>query len=229
MYGNFLVEGDKLVRELLQSELKVLSVYKLTGTSYEIPDNHTAVFEVTESELQKISTHENPNQVLAIAKIPDTALDLTQFESTKGVVLLCDHIADPGNAGSIIRTAEWFGVSSVIFSENSVDLYNPKVVSAAKGSLFRIPCFTYDLQTLLKKNVRKQVYGTFMQGSSIYTVSPSDDAMVIIGNEANGITNDLLPFIAHRLSVPAFGKAESLNAAVATGIVLSEFARKHST
>lgn len=228
MYGKFLVEGDKLVRELLESNFKVDAIYKVQSAKFVVPGKTTEIVEVTEAELQKISTHETPNKVVAVASIPIQHSTSTVQPSDKGLVVVCDNLSDPGNAGTIIRTAEWFGVSSVVFSGNSVDIYNPKVVSAAKGSLFRVSCLYADLKQLLSDNKDKKVYGTFMEGDNIYKTALTENAFVVIGNEANGISEELLPLMDAKISVPSFGKAESLNAGIAAAIVLSEFARRKS-
>ncbi len=227
MYGKFLVEGDKLVRELLASDFKVDAVYAVDnwqlGTGY----GKIMPTIITESELRKISTHENPNQVVAIACIPDLSLSTSHSPLTTSLYIVCDNLSDPGNAGAIIRIADWFGIDKAFFSDASVDIYNPKVVSAAKGSLFRVNCFYTDLKKLFEENKHLKVYGTFMNGENIYKASLDKSAFILIGNEANGISEELLPYIQHKISIPSFGKAESLNAAVATGIVVSEFKRRN--
>ena len=232
MYGKFLVEGDKLVRELLHSGFKIDAIYSVNDwqmtshTPDESPDNQLKHVFISENELKKISTHETPNQVLAVVDIPKPKPGAIYTKLNTGLYLACDELNDPGNAGTIIRTAEWFGVDAIFFSENSVDIYNPKVVNAAKGSLFRIPCYYEDLGNIFEANRHLSVYGTFMDGENIYESNLDKNAFVLIGNEANGISHELTPFIHHRISVPAFGKAESLNAGVATGVVLSEFRRR---
>lgn len=233
MYGKFLVEGDKLVRELLQSGFKVDTVFKVKGWSVDLGSRKVELIDVTEDELKRISTHENPNQVIAVTGIPQSAIRLvppyagnTQSAIEDELVIVCDKLSDPGNAGTIIRIADWFGIGKVFFSENSVDIYNPKVVNSAKGSLFRVKCFYTDLKHLFETNPQLKVYGTFVNGENIYKASLSKSAFIVIGNEANGISDELLPFIQRKISIPSFGKTESLNAAVATGIVLSEFKRR---
>jgi len=226
MYGKFLVEGDKLVRELLASPFKIQAIFKTSAWHEDLKRDKIEVIEVTEEKLRKISTHENPNQVLAIAEIPVSDTELLTRKLVKGLYLACDNLSDPGNAGTIIRTADWFGISNIFFSENSVDVFNPKVVSAAKGSLFRVACHYIDLKKLFENNAGLAVYGTFMDGQNIFGVTLDKDAIIVIGNEANGIGEELLPFITQKLSIPNFGKAESLNAAVAAGIVINEFRRR---
>ena len=227
MYGKFLVEGDKLVRELLASDYKVDAVYAVDSWQLTIGSEKISITSVTDEELRKISTHENPNHVVAIVDIPKSEIRNPKSEIKNGLVIVCDNLSDPGNAGAIIRIADWFGIDKVFFSEDSVDIYNPKVVSAAKGSLFRINCFYTDLKKLFEKNKHLKVYGTFMNGENIYKSSLDNNAFILIGNEANGISDGLLPYIQHKISIPSFGKAESLNAAVATGIVVSEFKRRN--
>ena len=226
MYGKFLVEGDKLVRELLQSTFKVDAIFKLKGWEFSFKGEKPDVFEVSEDELRKIATHESPNQVLAVALIPKYNATMPAAKLEDGLYVACDNLNDPGNAGAIIRTADWFGVKKVFFSEDSVDVYNPKVVNAAKGSLFRLECNSAKLESLFEANKHIKVYGAFMQGESIYKTELDKNAFIVIGNEANGISSDLLPFIHHRITIPSFGGAESLNAAVAAGILMSEWKAK---
>jgi TrmH family RNA methyltransferase len=224
MYGKFLVEGDKLVRELLSSNYKVEAVYAVKD--YQLPPAASGYLtEISEEELRKISTHENPNQVVAVSEIKSEIRN-PKAEIGKELVIVCDHLSDPGNAGSIIRIADWFGIDKVFFSENSVDIYNPKVVNSAKGSLFRVNCFYADLKKLFEENPALKVYGTFMNGENIYSAALPKSAFILIGNEANGISEDLLPFIHQQIAIPSFGNAESLNAAIAAGIVVSEFKRR---
>lgn len=225
MYGKFLVEGDKPVRELLASDFKVHTVFSVEGWSSPLLQKVTEQVLVTENELAKISTLENPKDVVAVAEIPSVRFSITEFKLS-GLALCIDNLNDPGNAGTIIRIADWFGIENVFFSENSVDIYNPKVVSAAKGSLFRVKCVYTDLKALLAAQPSVPVYGTFMDGDNIYKASLPDKAFVVIGNEANGIGEELLPFVSNRITIPSFGNAESLNAGVATGIVVSEFKRR---
>ncbi len=224
MYGKFLVEGDKPVRELLKSNFKVDAIYRIQNTNYQVRSKETELIDVTETELKKISTHENPNLSIAVAQIPvSVSSGLVQ---TEGLYLVCDSLNDPGNAGSIIRIADWFGIEKVFFSENSVEVYNPKTVSAAKGSLFRVECVYTDLKKLFELNENIKVFGTFMNGNNVYTSALDKNGFILIGNEANGISDELIPFVSEKISIPSFGKAESLNAAVAAGIVVSEFRRR---
>lgn len=224
MYGKFLVEGDKLVRELLASNVKTDAIYALEGWKSANTTNKAEITVVSATDLERISTHESPNQVIAVAEIPKT--NYSNHPLSDGLYIALDQIQDPGNAGTIIRIADWFGINTIFLSEGSVDIYNPKVVSSAKGSLFRTQCHYVDLAQLFKDNSNLPVYGTFMDGDNIYKTALDKSAMIVIGNEANGINSELLPFITKKISIPNFGKAESLNAAVAAGIVVSEFRRE---
>ncbi len=225
MYGKFLVEGDKPVRELLASGFKVHSVFSISSWQLPIAAKGWEHVVVSESELKRISTLENPKEVIAVAEIPTHELP-NVIGTVNGLVLCLDNLNDPGNAGTIIRIADWFGIPHVFLSENSVDIYNPKVVNAAKGSLLRVSCIYTDLGNLFAANPTVPVYGTFMDGQSLYQTDLPESAFVVIGNEANGISAELFPFVTQRIAIPSFGSAESLNAGVATGIVVSEFKRR---
>lgn len=221
MYGKFIVEGEKLVRELLHTELTVDRVF----STVQLPEikHLTELVEVTEAELAKIATQQQPDKMLAVVSIPPaSAPGLLQDD----LYLALDEINDPGNAGTIIRIADWFGIKQVFLSPNTVDIYNPKTVAAAKGSLFRVPCSHVNLTQLMKANPSLPVFGTFMQGENIYHTPLPQKGIIIIGNEANGISAEVEALVTQKITIPSFGKAESLNAGVATGIVLSEFKRQ---
>lgn len=221
MYGKFIVEGEKLVRELLHTDLTVDTVF----STVQLPEikHLTELVEVTEAELAKIATQQQPDKMLAVVSIPPAgAPGLLQDD----LYLALDEINDPGNAGTIIRIADWFGIKQVFLSPNTVDIYNPKTVAAAKGSLFRVPCSYENLPQLMKANPSLPVLGTFMQGENIYLTPLPQKGIIIIGNEANGISAEVEALVTQKLTIPSFGKAESLNAGVATGIVLSEFKRQ---
>lgn len=225
MYGKFLVEGEKMVLELLSSAMQVNTVFTTTPLKVNPISGNTEFINVTNDELSKIATQTNPDKCLAIVSIPDKVGTDTLKNLEHNLYVVCDNIADPGNAGTIIRTAEWFGVTNVFFSENSVDLYNPKTVAASKGSLFRVKSMQTDIEQLLLENKHLNAYGAFMRGDNIYKTSLGNCGFIVIGNEANGISASIEKLITHRITIPAFGKAESLNAGVATGIILSEFKR----
>lgn len=224
MYGKFLVEGEKLVHEVLHSDVVVESIFATPEAISHLPVKRSEVYSVSETELSKISTHETPNKMVAVALQPNWPA-LPQ-PLPDGLYLVLDGINDPGNLGTIMRTADWFGIDTVLLSENCVEVYNPKTVSAAKGSLFRVKSYTVNIPDFLAQNNQLPVYGTFMNGQSVYTSHLSKSGLIIIGNEANGISTEVAKAVTQRVGIPAIGKAESLNAAVATGIILSEFARR---
>lgn len=224
MYGKFLVEGQKLVNELLLSDWKIEFVFKTKEAQLVNLKRVENVIDVTPDELSQISTQAHPHLALAVVYMP-MAETIYSETLTDELYLLVDQLSDPGNAGTIIRTAEWFGIEKVFFSEGSVEIFNPKVVAAAKGSVLRVKCYVTDLKKIIQANPQLPVYGTFMKGESIYKTTLENKGFVVIGNEANGISPTVAKMVTTKLSIPSFGKAESLNAAIATGVVLSEFKR----
>jgi len=225
MYGKFLVEGDKAVRELLHSSFKIDAIYGLSDWAAAQPSTLSTLHIVNDNELHQLSTHDKPDQVIAIAEIP------AQEENAilgQELYIACDHLNDPGNAGTIIRIADWFGISTVIFSDGSVDVYNPKVVSAAKGSLFRVRAIEADLGILFNNNKQTPVIAAAMDSESIYHTKLPPSGILLIGNEANGISEELYQYVSQKITIPSFGHAESLNAGVATGIIVSEWKRQNS-
>ena len=177
---------------------------------------------VSESELKKISALSTPNNCLAVFKIPTSTPILKN-----GLILALDDIRDPGNLGTILRLCDWFGVSQLICSEQTVDLFNPKVVQATMGSISRVNVSYVNLKVFLQ-NSSLPIFGTFMDGSNVYKENLPKEAIVIMGNEANGISQEIENTIKNRLTIPRFGDlqlTESLNVAAATAIILSEFRR----
>jgi TrmH family RNA methyltransferase len=177
---------------------------------------------ISESDLRKISTLTTPNNCLAIFKIPSSKPIIDN-----GLIIALEDIRDPGNLGTILRLCDWFGVSQVICTEKTVDLYNPKVVQATMGSISRVNVSYINLKNYLQ-TTSLPIFGTFMEGSNVYMENLPKQAIVIMGNEANGISSEIENIIKNRLSIPRFGDlqlTESLNVATATAIILSEFRR----
>lgn len=222
MYGKFLVEGEKTVNELLNADW---AVDKIIATQHYSPPSAFAgeLIYTTENELKQIATQQQPDKVIAIATIP--LRSNIEIENNQ-LYLIGDTINDPGNLGTMIRIANWFGISAVFLSKDSVDAYNPKVVSAAKGALFKVKIYYTDIEKLLKDNHTMPIYGTFMNGENIYSTPLSANGFIVMGNEANGISAAVAAAITTKIAIPSFGDAESLNVAVATGIILSEFKRR---
>lgn len=218
----FVVEGVKLSEELLNSGFSVIDI---CATKEWIADNpQVSATEISESELERISLLQTPNQVWALVERKDSeVIPENAFDS---LCLVLDEIKDPGNMGTIIRTADWFGIRNIVCSQNSVDIYNPKVIQSTMGSIFRMQVYYTDLKDFLsKKPQQTKVFGALLGGDDIYKKQLDDKGIILIGNESKGISDELKPFITDKITIPRFGEAESLNAAVATGIVLSEFKR----
>jgi len=214
----FIAEGPKLVNELLIAEnCKIVQVYALE----EWMDNTNANVEITEiksDELQKISQLITPNQVLAIAK----KIEWAGEPVVRGnISLVLDGIQDPGNMGTIIRLADWFGVKNIFCSMDCVDEYNPKVIQASMGSITRARVEYTDLSSWLKNNNEMCIYATVLNGRDITKMEKITEGIIVIGNESKGISEEIVKLSNVQITIPGNGKAESLNAAVATGIILS--------
>jgi len=214
--GLFIAEGPKLVEELLNSHYTVHKLYASAEWLNDNKQNRVEVVEVSEAELEKLSSLQTPNKVVAVVQQKDVAIP-----TTKGKIsLVLDGIQDPGNLGTIIRIADWFGIGEIICSEDTVELYNPKVVQGTMGSFVRVNVWYGDLKKFLSNNPMP-VYGTLLHGNSIYQIAKPTEGLLVIGNEGKGIRDEVLPFIKYPITIPKIGGAESLNAAVATGIVVS--------
>ncbi len=216
----FVAEGVKVISELLQSKLEMEHLY-LTDTIFEEVNNENKTI-ISESDLKKISALNTPNNCLAIFKIPIQKPFLEE-----GLIVALDDIRDPGNLGTILRLCDWFGISQLVCSEQTVDLYNPKVVQATMGSIARVTVNYLDLNAFIEKTILP-VFGTFMEGKNIYGEALPKEGIIVMGNEANGINQKMEKSIKNRLTIPRFGElqqTESLNVATATAIILSEFRR----
>ncbi len=214
----FIAEGPKLVNELLiAGNCKIIQLYALKEWI-----NHSTrsieIIEVTNDELQRISQLTTANQVLAIAK----KIDWQGEPVIKGnISLVLDEIQDPGNMGTIIRLADWFGVKNIFCSMNCADAYSPKVVQASMGSITRVRIEYTDLSSLLEKNNELPIYAATLSGRDITKMEKLNEGLLVVGNESKGISDDILKLVNANITIPGKGKAESLNAAVATGIILS--------
>lgn len=217
----FVAEGIKTVSELLHSNLQLSHLYTTT-LQFDVLDD--LMTKITESELKKISFLKNPNSVLAIFKIPKPqSIDFTKM------VIALDDVRDPGNLGTIIRLCDWFGVRDLICSEETVDCFNPKVVQASMGSITRVNISYVNLEKVIKTQKGSTVFGAFMDGENVYTSKLPESGILILGNEANGISSQISSLVTKRITIPRFGnlqETESLNVANATAILLSEFKRR---
>lgn len=211
-YGLFVVEGEKMVQEALCSDFEVVRVWRRD--------------EIGEAAMARISQLSTPSPVLAVVSRPEPSGLVLE----KGLCLALDGVRDPGNLGTILRIADWFGVQALFLSDDCVDLYNPKVIQSSMGSVFRVRTVTSDLVDLARRFREKgmPVYGTFLDGEDIYHASLRPEGLVVMGNEAAGIRPAVAAEVDARLLIPAFGRsgAESLNVAVATAVTLSEFRRR---
>ena len=221
----FVAEGPKVVGDLLRcgfAPTLLYATHEWLTTFSEFRLN--AASEVTPDELRKLSFLQHPQQVLAVFPIPTTKPAETSPQS--GLHLALDGVQDPGNLGTIIRIADWFGISTIYCSEDTADAWNPKVVQATMGSIARVQLIYCDLQQLLKATTLP-VYGTLLDGENIYKQDLATEGFIVMGNEGNGISQPIRQLISHRLLIPSFRPgAESLNVAIATAITCSEFRRR---
>lgn len=215
-YGLFVVEGEKLVREALDSSYEVESVYRIEG--------------IGENVMSRISLCATPSPVLALVRIPADRSSYGKCGISGGLCMALDSVRDPGNMGTILRVADWFGVETVYLSPDCTDIFAPKVVQATMGSIFRVRTEVADIPELCRAftSQGRPVYGTLLDGEDIYASKLEEQALVVMGNESNGISGAVRNEISCGLRIPSFGKsgAESLNVAVATAVTLSEFRRR---
>jgi len=215
----FIAEGPKVVDEFLNSSFVLEQLFCVEDSVYNNLENVTRI---SEAELKKVSLLKTPNKVLALFKIPEE-----KSVKKEGFIVALDSINDPGNLGTIIRLCDWFGVDQLICSNETVDCYNAKVVMASMGSLTRVSIIYTNLSDYLQKSSLPK-YATLMDGENVYKSNLPKQAILVMGNEANGISSDILELMDTAISIPRFGnfqQTESLNAATATAILLSEFKR----
>jgi TrmH family RNA methyltransferase len=232
-FQEFTVEGEKIVDELLDSDFKVKSIFALNDWINENEDrllSKKKLFnKISSKELERISSLKTPNKVLAIVEIPNYSLPAK--DEFNNLILALDKIRDPGNLGTIIRTAEWYGIKNIICSADTVDVYNPKVIQSTTGSFLRIRIHYCDLSRFLVNDVPKElaIYGALLNGENLYQQSLNEKGIIIIGNESKGISFEIEKLVSHKLFIPAYRTQfpESLNASIATAILCAEFKRKH--
>jgi TrmH family RNA methyltransferase len=220
----FIVEGPKMLEELLASNWVIRKIMALPDWIQSQGYLPAEVVEVDDLMLERLSLQQTPNKVIALVeKKKESAL--IEFNNTS--TLLLDGIQDPGNLGTIIRTADWFGIKQIVVSVDTAGMYNPKVIQSTMGSCFRVNIYSMELDQLLASNQKSTnplpVYGAILSGRSIHSIQLEMANFILIGNESKGIRENLMPFISDPISIPRIGEAESLNAAVAAGIILSLF------
>ena len=214
----FVVEGVKVVQEFLNSSYELDIVFS-SDTDF---SSTNKFIEVTDQELKKISSLKNPNKVLAIFKIPNQINPIMG-----GLILALDSINDPGNLGTIIRLCDWFGIEQLVCSNETVDCFNSKVVQASMGSLTRVAVSYLDLKKYLQ-NASVPIFIADMDGLNVYKTKLPDSALLVLGNEANGISDEIKQLVTTKITIPRYGafqQTESLNVATASAILLSEFRR----
>lgn len=214
----FLIEGERIIRDLLtRHAAKIQRVFvtkQLDCSDFDF--SHVEVVEVDELTIAQLAASKSPQGIVALVDYPEQRFVDNEF------ILVLDGVQDPGNLGTILRTAAWFGIGQVVCSTNSVDFCNPKVVQASMGAVFDVRITYLDLPEFLA-NQKQTIYGALLEGESIYSKKLRVPSILIMGNEGNGISQDVLPFIKDPLSIPKYGVGESLNVGTATAIMLSTF------
>jgi TrmH family RNA methyltransferase len=236
--GAFLVEGEKMFLEVVsadsQNPFQAKEIFASPGwiESHDkvIRQSGAKVTEATPAEIKKVSNLVTPQAVLAVVCIPEDRFRIEELLHTP--VLAFESIRDPGNLGTIIRTADWFGIRHIVCTPDSTDLYNPKVVQSTMGAITRVQVHYLEFEALLKRKEiqQKTVFGTFMEGENIYETLLEPDPVILFGNESHGLSASLHPYIRHRISIPTFSPAghgsESLNVASSVAVVCSELRRR---
>jgi len=220
LHDLFIVEGEKGVNEFLEASFELH--YLFHTENFVLNKYYDKAAVINDKELSKISQLKTPNKVLAIFKKPKQ-----NTLQEKGLTLVLDNVQDPGNLGTIIRLSDWFKVTQIICATETVDCFNPKVVQATMGSLARVPIFYTDIVSFLS-DIKLPCFAAIMDGENVYETKLPQDAVLVMGNEANGISQKVLEIIDNPLAIPRFNdtsKPESLNVATATAILLSEFRR----
>ncbi|MBG0754026.1 RNA methyltransferase [Vibrio cidicii] len=222
--GLFLVQGEKNVLELAKSTLAVQQIF---ATEEFLAQNgkELASFECIEAsldDLTKASTLVSNNAAIAVVEIPRVEIPLAQ-----GLMIALDGVSDPGNLGTIIRVADWYGIKHIVASSDCADPYNPKTISATMGSFGRVQVSLVDLPSYLQQS-NLPIYGAFLEGESVHKTAFSAQGILLMGSESHGIREQASKFVTDKITIPAFGGAESLNVAMATGIILDNMRRQHS-
>jgi len=230
----FVIEGDKLVREFLAARFPVRMLIAkpefLSSLLPEMIQNINEIEAVSYEELKQISTLKTPHNALAIVQMPESEMIVSEI--IKQFCVALDFVQDPGNMGTIIRAAGWFGIKNIVCSFDCVDVYNSKVIQASMGALLHVNVFYTDLKTLFTNAIKNSVpvYGTMLDGKSIYDHKLDNKGIILLGNESKGISDELIPFITEKIRIPKYSNAkegiDSLNVGMAASVVFSEFLRK---
>lgn len=219
-YNLFLVEGNKIIKELKNSPFKVKEVFSIAPSELDL--GNVPIHQITEAELKKISHLQHPKNSVAVCELREN----TPIETP--IQLVLDNIQDPGNLGTIIRLADWFGIEQIICSPETADFYNPKVIQATMGSFTRVNIVYQDISGILSHNQRP-TFGTDMVGENLYQMDFPQEFYLILGNEGNGIRPEIKQLVHQNITIPRFGKlqsTESLNVSMAAGIILGQIFSK---
>ena len=217
--NRFIIEGEKMVHEAIQWIPNLIETIYITP-DFEIPiTDHSILFEeISLKELKEISSLTTPNKALAICKI-------TGDKPIESKLIIClDGVQDPGNMGTILRLADWFGIKDLVCSKNTVDCYNPKVLQATMGAIFRVNVHYVDLNEFLS-NTELPIYGALLDGENLFQNNYKRKGIIVLGNEGNGISEEIKKHVQHAITIPRFGEAESLNVATAGAIIIGAFYR----
>ncbi|WP_128332060.1 RNA methyltransferase [Apibacter sp. HY039] len=217
-YNLFVVEGIKNIKEFVFSDFILKNIYSTEPISFL---NESQYELISQDELKKISFLTTPHNALALFEIP-----IFNLNKIVGMQLALDEVQDPGNMGTIIRLADWFGIEQIVCSPGTVDIFNPKVVQASMGSLTRVNIVYMDLVNFITSNEDLRIYATDMNGDNLYETSFASDAVLVMGNEGNGISDQVKQLCTNVITIPRFGniqKTESLNVAMSAGIIIGEF------
>ena len=219
--GAFIAEGEKLVGEIRNSSLRIRRILQ---TKPIFAEGEL----ISEKEMERISQLKSANSVLAVVELPKHKLALAN--PTKNLVLALDRVQNPGNLGTIIRLADWFGISDIVCSEDTADCFNPKVVQATMGAILRVRVHYTNLSKWLSEQRDTKIYGTFLEGENIYNAQLDKSGVIVMGNEGQGISAEVAKCVSHKLLIPPYPAdrcgSESLNVAVATAVICSEFRRR---
>lgn len=219
----FLVQGAKSVAELLNSDFEIVLVAGTRDSLSQLSGTRSEIIETSEKELTSVGEFQSNESVLAVARMKPNH----EFKVNAGeFALVLDDIRDPGNVGTIIRTGDWFGINKIIASSETADFYNPKVISATMGSFTRTMVYYTDLKSTCSK-YGGRIFGAYLDGKDVHQEKFQGGGMIVIGNEARGISEDLKPFITDKITIPRYGHAESLNAAIATAVICDNIRRNH--
>ena len=224
--GLFVVEGRKMTKELLKSDFEIVGLYATEAFISSYPEFSQAEI-VSEIQMAQMSGQDTPPGILAVVKIPKKR----SLTNSPHFILALDGISNPGNMGTIIRTAEWFGIRDIVCSSDCVEIWNPKVVQATMGSLFRVNVLNTNLAEFLSEQQAqgKTIYGALLEGEDLFDIKRKGDGIIVIGSESHGIRNEVIPHITQAVTIPRINNSitESLNASVAAGIIIAELTRPY--